>query len=112
MLGCQSQVVHKNLLAVMNGHKPLRVYNGYASCPLATGYWSCIMAEFDYSLTPYESFPLEGDKERLTMMLMKREFLPFLYWHFLLNGIWNGPGWLRKILVNLNMKDRKEYERK
>lgn len=96
----------------MNGQKIPLIYHGYASCPLATGPFSCIMAEFDYSLTPYESFPIEGDKERLTMMLMKREFLPFLYWQFLLNGIWNGPGFLRKMMVDLKFKERKEYERK
>ncbi|XP_063697012.1 sulfide:quinone oxidoreductase, mitochondrial [Culicoides brevitarsis] len=109
-VGSQSKVVHANLLAVMNGKKPSAVYNGYASCPLTTGYWSCIMAEFDYSLTPLESFPLEGSKERLTMMLMKREFLPFLYWQFLVKGLWNGPGWIRKLLVALKLKEKNVTE--
>lgn len=112
MIGSQSHVIHKNLLAVMNGQKLPKVYNGYASCPLTTGYWSCIMAEFDYTLTPLESFPLEGNKERFSMMVMKREFLPFLYWKFLLTGYWNGPGWIRKLLVTLRLKEAKDSERK
>lgn len=94
----QSQVVYKNLMAVMEGRTPNRVFDGYASCPLVTGYNTCMLAEFDYSLTPLETFPLDQRKERFTMYLMKKDFMPPLYWHLLLNGLWNGPGLMRKLM--------------
>lgn len=97
-VAAQSQVVYKNMVAVMNGVKPGRVFDGYASCPLVTGYNSCIMAEFDYSLTPLETFPIDQSKERYSMFLMKKDIMPPLYWYLLLNGLWNGPAFARKIM--------------
>ncbi|XP_055547586.1 sulfide:quinone oxidoreductase, mitochondrial [Wyeomyia smithii] len=97
-VAAQSQVVYKNMLAVMNGHTPMKVFDGYASCPLVTGYNSCILAEFDYSLTPLETFPIDQSKERYSMFIMKKDIMPPLYWHLLLNGLWNGPGFARKCM--------------
>lgn len=97
-VAAQSQVVYKNMVAVMNGVKPVRVFDGYASCPLVTGYNTCIMAEFDYSLTPLETFPIDQSKERVSMFYMKKDLMPPLYWHLLLNGLWNGPGFARKLM--------------
>ncbi|XP_062562129.1 sulfide:quinone oxidoreductase, mitochondrial [Armigeres subalbatus] len=102
-VAAQSQVVYKNMIAVMNGVKPIRVFDGYASCPLVTGYNTCIMAEFDYNLTPLETFPLDQSKERRSMFYMKKDLMPPLYWHLLLNGLWNGPGFARK-MMHLNFK--------
>uniref|UniRef100_A0A182PTM6 Sulfide:quinone oxidoreductase, mitochondrial n=1 Tax=Anopheles epiroticus TaxID=199890 RepID=A0A182PTM6_9DIPT len=97
-VAAQSQVVYKNLMAVMEGKTPNQIFDGYASCPLVTGYNTCVLAEFDYSLTPLETFPLDQRKERFTMYLMKKDFMPPLYWHLLLNGLWNGPGLMRKLM--------------
>lgn len=97
-VAAQSQVVYKNMLAVMNGVKPQQVFDGYASCPLVTGYNSCILAEFDYSLTPLETFPIDQSKERYSMLIMKRDIMPPLYWYLLLNGLWNGPAFFRKLM--------------
>lgn len=94
-VAAQSQVVYQNLNNVMAGKEPTRKYGGYASCPLVTGYNSCILAEFDYSLTPLETFPMPQRKERASMFYLKRDFMPPLYWHFLLNGLWNGPELVR-----------------
>uniref|UniRef100_A0AAG5CVT5 Sulfide:quinone oxidoreductase, mitochondrial n=1 Tax=Anopheles atroparvus TaxID=41427 RepID=A0AAG5CVT5_ANOAO len=97
-VAAQSQVVYKNLMAVMDGKTPNRVFDGYASCPLVTGYNTCVLAEFDYSLTPLETFPLDQRKERYSMYMMKKDVMPPLYWHLLLNGLWNGPGLMRKLM--------------
>ncbi|XP_065093357.1 sulfide:quinone oxidoreductase, mitochondrial isoform X2 [Ochlerotatus camptorhynchus] len=97
-VAAQSQIVYKNMIAVMNGVKPTRVFDGYASCPLVTGYNTCIMAEFDYNLTPLETFPIDQSKERISMFYMKKDLMPPLYWHLLLNGLWNGPGFARKLM--------------
>lgn len=92
----QCQVVYKNLSEILEGRKPIRNYDGYASCPLVTGYNTCILAEFDYSLTPLETFPMiDQAKERYSMFYMKKDLMPPLYWHFMLNGIWNGPAIIR-----------------
>lgn len=99
----QGGVLYQNLNAVMQHGKLSRKYNGYTSCPLVTGYSTCILAEFDYSMEPLETFPLDQSKERYTMFLMKKDVMPFLYWNAMLNGVWNGPGVYRKIL-HLGMK--------
>lgn len=94
----QSPVVHKNLTAVMNGKTLDSTYDGYASCPLVTGYGKCILAEFDYTLQPLETFPFSQDKERYSMYVLKKDFMPELYWHLMLNGYWNGPALFRHIM--------------
>lgn len=93
----QCQVVYKNLSEIIEGRKPISNYDGYASCPLVTGYNTCILAEFDYNLQPKETFSfLNQAKERFSMFYLKKDFMPVLYWHFMLNGIWNGPAFIRK----------------
>jgi sulfide:quinone oxidoreductase len=87
----QSPILYKNILAFLNGQPLQAVYDGYASCPLVTGYSTCMLAEFDYSLKPLETFPMPQNKERHTMFFMKKNLLPPVYWHLMMNGYWNGP---------------------
>jgi NADPH-dependent 2,4-dienoyl-CoA reductase/sulfur reductase-like enzyme len=100
----QCQVVYKNLSSIIEGGEPIRNYDGYASCPLVTGYHTCILAEFDYNLQPLESFPIEQAKERWSMFVMKKDFMPPLYWHLMMNGLWNGPSIIRDSLSFLKSK--------
>lgn len=97
----QSKIVSENVLQFLKGKQLDKIYKGYASCPLVTGYNSCILAEFDYDLTPIETFPIAQNKERYSMFLLKKELMPLLYWKFFLNGFWNGPATLRKSLYLL-----------
>lgn len=92
----QVGVLHKNIHSFLKGQPLTATYDGYASCPLVTGYDSCIMAEFDYTLQPKETFPFRQDCERYSMFVMKRDILPPLYWKLMLNGNWNGPAFYRK----------------
>ncbi|GLV36311.1 uncharacterized protein CBL_08805 [Carabus blaptoides fortunei] len=101
-VAAQSKIVHINMTAVMAGSEPKMVYNGYASCPLVTGYSSCILAEFDYNLTPTETFPFSQDREMYIMYMMKKDIMPPLYWKLMLNGYWNGPGAFRKLMHPFN----------
>lgn len=71
-------------------------YDGYASCPIVTGYNTTMLAEFDYDLKPKETFPFPQNKERWTMHIAKRDFMAPLYWYLYCNGLWNGPGFIRK----------------
>ena len=85
----QAPTVTKNLLAVragggLNGNA--EKYNGYASCPLVTGYGRLVLAEFDYDNNPDPSFPFDTSQERYSMWLLKKDLLPNMYWHGLLEG--------------------------
>ncbi len=82
----QAPVLVKNLFAFLDG-KPLTAkYNGYTSCPVVTGYGSLVLAEFNYSGQPDETFPFDQSKERRTMWWLKKYLLPVLYWHGMLKG--------------------------
>lgn len=82
----QAPVLVKNLLAAM-AEKPLPAsYDGYTACPLVTGYGKLVMAEFDYNLTPRETFRIDQSKERRSMYLFKQYVLPALYWRGIMKG--------------------------
>lgn len=99
----QVGVLRKNLAMAMKGEKPRHLYDGYTSCPLVTGYSKCILAEFDMNGNPLETFPFNQGKERRTMFYMKKDMMPAMYWLGLLNGYWEGPKYLRK-LMHLGLK--------
>lgn len=83
----QAPVVTENLLAVRAGRTDLAPdYHGYASCPLVTGYGRLVLAEFDYDGNPDPSFPFDTSRERYSMYLLKKDLLPNLYWHGMLQG--------------------------
>ncbi|XP_058798033.1 sulfide:quinone oxidoreductase, mitochondrial [Phymastichus coffea] len=104
-IASQSKVLYKNILSNIAGKKMKHAYNGYASCPLVTAPGKCILAEFDYKLQPQESFPVNQSKELYSMYLLKKYFFPFLYWHLMLKGYWNGPEMFRKIFSLIKKKD-------
>ncbi|RXG54421.1 Sulfide:quinone oxidoreductase, mitochondrial [Armadillidium vulgare] len=80
----QVGIVGKNLSKTMDGKSLTAHYDGYTACPLVTGYSTCIMAEFDYTTNPIETFPFDQRKERKSMFLTKRDVLPFVYWNSML----------------------------
>lgn len=82
----QAPVVAENLLNAIAGKPLSKTSDGYTSCPLVTGYDSLVMAEFGYDLKPMESFPIDQNKERYSMFLVKKYLLPKLYWHGMLRG--------------------------
>jgi sulfide:quinone oxidoreductase len=82
----QAPVLVKNLLAVRAGRPLPASYDGYTSCPLVTGYGKLILAEFDYTKGPAESFPFDQSKERYSMFALKAYALPRMYWHGMLRG--------------------------
>ena len=82
----QAPVAVANLLSEMQ-NQPLEArYDGYTSCPVVTGYDSLILAEFDYSGQPAETFPFDQAQERFSMLMLKKFGLPALYWHGMLKG--------------------------
>ncbi|WP_339230558.1 FAD/NAD(P)-binding oxidoreductase [Oceanobacillus sp. FSL K6-2867] len=83
----QAPVTVYNLLNLMRNKEMTQQYDGYTSCPLVTGYNSLVLAEFDYDNNPMESFPFDQSKERYSMFLMKKNFLPVMYWDGMLKGV-------------------------
>ncbi|XP_066557524.1 sulfide:quinone oxidoreductase, mitochondrial [Amia ocellicauda] len=102
-VAAQSAILDRTISKVMKNEKPDKKYDGYTSCPLVTSYNTVILAEFDYTGQPLETFPIDQSKERRTMYHMKADVMPHLYWHGLLKGLWGGPGPYRKIM-HLGMK--------
>ncbi len=82
----QAPVLVRNLKAAINGQPLAARYTGYTSCPVVTGYGKLILAEFDYSGQPAETFPFDQSKERYSMWLLKKYLLPILYWKGMLKG--------------------------
>ncbi|MGE0486576.1 MAG: FAD/NAD(P)-binding oxidoreductase [Gammaproteobacteria bacterium] len=85
----QLPVLIMNLASAMDGRRLTETYDGYSSCPLVTGYGRLVLAEFDYDLNPKETFPFDQGKERLSMYLLKKHVLPYIYW----NGLVAGKQW-------------------
>ncbi|MEQ9442984.1 MAG: FAD/NAD(P)-binding oxidoreductase [Cyclobacteriaceae bacterium] len=85
----QAPVVVNNLLSMMQQQKNLLInpqYNGYGSCPIVTRYGRMMLAEFDYDNHATPSFPFDTAKERWSMWLLKKYFLPWFYWNRMLKG--------------------------
>lgn len=82
----EAPVVVGNLLDKMAGKALSHKYNGYSSCPLVTEYGKVMLMEFDYSMHPKESFPINQAKERRSMYFMKKYLLPAMYWEGMLKG--------------------------
>jgi len=87
----EAPVVAGNLLELMKGRQLTNKYTGYSSCPLITGRGKLILAEFDYSLKPKETFGFFADqsKEHWWAYFLKTTIMPPLYWYGLIRGYWN-----------------------
>jgi sulfide:quinone oxidoreductase len=82
----QFPILVTNLLAYMASNPLGGKYDGYTCCPLITGYGKTIMAEFNYQLKPMSTFPIDPNKERYSMWVMKTKVLPWVYWNWLIKG--------------------------
>jgi sulfide:quinone oxidoreductase len=83
----QAPVLVEQLLAHRAGKQGTKSYEGYSSCPLVTGYGKLVLAEFEYGNTYKPTFPVDQTKQRWDMYMLKRHFLPQMYWHGMLRGI-------------------------
>jgi sulfide:quinone oxidoreductase len=92
----QAPVCTHNLKQLLAGRPLTAKYNGYTSCPLITGRRSLMLAEFLYGGRPAASFAGDPREPRYSFMLLARYLFPFVYWHFMLRGLWYGPQHLVK----------------
>ncbi|CAB3406705.1 unnamed protein product [Caenorhabditis bovis] len=90
------KTIEKNLKAKFAGKQMTAEYDGYASCPLVVSTNRAILAEFGPE-GRMESTPFDQSKPSYWAYLMKRYFMPFLYWNGLVRGYWNGPAAIRRV---------------
>jgi len=82
----QYKVLVDNLISVMNGKKPEAKYAGYTVCPLITDIGTVMLAEFDWTVKPTPSFPLDPTVERWMWWLMKIYLLKPMTVYGMLSG--------------------------
>ncbi|WKX99855.1 hypothetical protein Q1695_014604 [Nippostrongylus brasiliensis] len=101
------KTIEKNLTAVIEGRDPQAKYDGYASCPLVIGKNKAILAEFN-SEGRMETTPVDQSVVRIFPYFLKRYAMPWIYWHMLVKGYWNGPATMRKLLHLGNLLPRRK----
>lgn len=76
----QAPILIANLSSALDGKDPARRYDGYASCPLPTSIGRIMLAEFGYNGVVTPSLPLDPRVPTRANWLLKRHYLPQLYW--------------------------------
>ncbi|KAF2018318.1 sulfide-quinone oxidoreductase-like protein [Aaosphaeria arxii CBS 175.79] len=91
----QAPVLVSNLLQVAEGKEPSAEYDGYTSCPLLTGEDKVLLAEFKYGGVPKETFNamfgIDQIEPRRAFFHLKKDFFPWVYGKYHVNGTWGGP---------------------
>jgi sulfide:quinone oxidoreductase len=82
----QAPVLVANLLRALEGKGGERTYDGYASCPLTTSLGKVMLAEFCYDGVVTPSFVVDPRVPRAAFWRLKKSFLPYLYWQFIVPG--------------------------
>ena len=82
----QAPVVAANLLRALERKGDERTYDGYASCPLTTSLGKVMLAEFRYGGVVTPSFVVDPRVPRASFWWLKKSFLPYLYWKFIVPG--------------------------
>ncbi|TAL88231.1 MAG: NAD(P)/FAD-dependent oxidoreductase [Candidimonas sp.] len=82
----QAPVMVKNLLRTIDCRSDTAQYDGYAACPLTTSVGKVMLAEFTYGGVATPSFKADPRVPRRFYWWLKKWFMPFLYWNFILKG--------------------------
>jgi len=82
----QYKVLVENLISEMKGEKLEAKYAGYTVCPLITDIGTVMLAEFDWTIKPTPSFPLDPTVERWAFWLMKVYALKPMTMYGMLSG--------------------------
>ncbi|OAG07256.1 sulfide-quinone oxidoreductase-like protein [Paraphaeosphaeria sporulosa] len=91
----QAPVLVSNLMQALQGKAPVSTYDGYTSCPLLVGNKEVLLAEFKYGGQPKETFGrllgIDQAVPRRAFYHLKKDFFPWVYGNFHVNGTWAGP---------------------
>jgi sulfide:quinone oxidoreductase len=89
----QAPIVASNILSDMGVINGVARYDGYGSCPLTVERGKIVLAEFGFGGKLLPSMPgwiLEGTRPTRAAWILKKDFLPWLYW----NGMLKGREWM------------------
>jgi sulfide:quinone oxidoreductase len=82
----QYKVVTENLISAMEGKELTAKYDGYTVCPIITDIGKVMLAEFDYTMKPTPSFPLDPTQERYIWWILKYYILKPMTQYGMLSG--------------------------
>lgn len=82
----QYKVVAQNIISLMEGKEMEAKYDGYTVCPIITDIGKVMLAEFDWSMKPTPSFPLDPTQERYLWWLLKAYILKPMTQYGMLSG--------------------------
>lgn len=82
----QYKVLVDNLISAMEGKELKAKYDGYTVCPIITSIGTVMLAEFDWSMKPTPSFPLDPTQERYIWWLLKAYILKPMTQYGMLSG--------------------------
>ncbi len=85
----QSPIVAENILSFLDEQELVAQYDGYGSCPLTVENGKIVLAEFGYDGKLLPTFPdwfLNGKKPSSAAWYLKKQFLPYIYFNFMLKG--------------------------
>ncbi|KAF2848291.1 sulfide-quinone oxidoreductase-like protein [Plenodomus tracheiphilus IPT5] len=91
----EAPVLVSNVLSAIEGKEPVASYDGYTSCPLLTGENKVMLAEFKYGGVPKETFGkmfgIDQGVPRKAFFYLKKDFFPWVYGKYHVEGRWGGP---------------------
>lgn len=82
----QYKVLCDNLVSLIEGKELKAKYGGYTVCPIITSLSTVMLAEFDWSMKPTPSFPLDPTQERYIWWLLKAYILKPMTQYGMLSG--------------------------
>jgi sulfide:quinone oxidoreductase len=82
----QYKVVVDNIISAMENKELTSNYDGYTVCPIITDIGKVMLAEFDWSMKPTPSFPLDPTKERYIWWILKAYLLKPMTQYGMLSG--------------------------
>lgn len=82
----QYKVLVNNLIALMEGKEMKSKYDGYTVCPIITDIGKVMLAEFNWSMKPTPSFPLDPTQERYIWWILKAYILKPMTQYGMLSG--------------------------
>ncbi|MGM0519129.1 MAG: NAD(P)/FAD-dependent oxidoreductase [Campylobacterota bacterium] len=82
----QYKVLADNLISLMQGKEMKSKYDGYTVCPIITDIGKVMLAEFDWSMKPTPSFPLDPTQERYIWWILKAYILKPMTQYGMLSG--------------------------
>jgi sulfide:quinone oxidoreductase len=82
----QYKIVVNNIISAIKNEELQDKYDGYTVCPIITDIGKVMLAEFDWSMKPTPSFPLDPTQERYVWWLLKAYLLKPMTQYGMLSG--------------------------